>query len=213
MRAGSVQQGACDAQPLSTSSSLNRVCAVMFACRAGMAPRSPATARRWVAAGMAAAPTPAQLCGFVDLQGRAARMQLFDTTPLTVCVPLSCPVQPSYYGPPPGYSSYQQPPQQVRRPSALHGCVLVMPAGSRGGMHAGGLLQSTPTARVCDYAQQASLLLSVGPVRIITHPSTLAPPCPQVYVQQQQPGNPGADACLTACLAALCCCCLVDCLT
>ncbi len=36
---------------------------------------------------------------------------------------------------------------------------------------------------------------------------------PQVYVQQQHPGNPGADACLTACLAALCCCCLVDCLT
>lgn len=29
----------------------------------------------------------------------------------------------------------------------------------------------------------------------------------QVYVQQQ--GNPGADACLTACLAALCCCCMV----
>lgn len=27
----------------------------------------------------------------------------------------------------------------------------------------------------------------------------------QVYVQQ---GKPGADACLTACLAALCCCCM-----
>lgn len=32
----------------------------------------------------------------------------------------------------------------------------------------------------------------------------------QQYVQQ---GNPGADACCTACMAALCFCCLIDCLT
>ncbi|KAL4857950.1 hypothetical protein ACK3TF_001921 [Chlorella vulgaris] len=31
----------------------------------------------------------------------------------------------------------------------------------------------------------------------------------QVYVQQ---GKPGPDACLTACLAALCCCCMADCI-
>lgn len=44
--------------------------------------------------------------------------------------------------------------------------------------------------------------------------SSYQQPPQQVYVQQQPHGSgPGADACLTACLAALCCCCMVDMLT